>query len=176
MALFRLKCQRSCCRPSDPFYKMHHKKAKHIARAFPTPQQQPSEAFFGTRSSLLMLSPSQSLPSVWGLFSPLGRVLGAPPKPLVQTGNKNYCFGKQNLSLSPGAGISGSKESWQIYGECRIFLQCCIPGKPSSTWFDSNNNSFTGPPSVNRVGWTTFSSCFCFKPPVLVVPCQLYQN
>lgn len=137
-------------------------KGKSHCKSFSTPQQQPSEAFAGIRSLLLMLTPSQSLLSVWGLFPPLGRCWGPPQSHLCTTENKSYCFGKQNLSASLGTGISGSKESWQIYGECRIFLQCCIPGKPSSTWFDSNNNSFTESPSVNRVGWTTFS-CFCFK-------------
>lgn len=165
MAPFRLKCQKSCCKPSDPFYRICHRTANHTARAFPTSQQQPSEASAGTRSSLLMLTPSQSLPSVWGLSSPLGRVLGASPKPLVQYRKQKLLLWKAESFTSLGTGIGGSKESWQIYGECRTFLQGCIPGKPSSTWFDSNNNSFTEPPSVNRVGWTTFSSCFCFKTP-----------
>lgn len=87
------------------------------------------------------------------------------------TGSRNYCSWKGNHSSSLGVRINslfilpGTEKPWQIYGEHRHFLECCIPGKPSSTWFDSNNNSFAELPSVNRVGWTTFSSCFYFKPP-----------
>lgn len=162
IALVRLKCQLNCCRLSDAFYKIHHKKAAHDARALHHPSEAPIRGFhLGTRPRCRCSHPPSTW--VWCLFSLLRRALGESLKPLEFYRNPT-CFWETPCSPSLRAGISGTKELWQIYGERRIFLQCCIPGKPSYTWFDSNNNSCTGPLSVNGVGWTTFPSCFYLNP------------
>lgn len=151
-----------------------YKKAAHDARALHHPSDAPIRGLYlGMSPHCWCSHPPRTW--VWWLFSLLRWTLAESLKLLALYRNPTR-FWETTCSPSLRAGISGTKELWQIYGERRIFLQCCIPGKPSSTWFDSNNNSYTGPLSVNGVGWTTFPYCFYFKPPVLEMPCQPYQK